>query len=153
MTAAAKREDSCDGYVAALVLTGLIRLNLSGSDFEALALQGTVRAERRGRSLRWKLRFRNGNRQVVRVLRDAQEAAVVERQLAALQGRRKSKRILARAIRAARRTLRASKQTLQPHLAAMGYEFHGLAVRRARGRRPDARGDDGVQQVDPGEGF
>ena len=101
MTAAAKREDSCDGYVAALVLTGLIRLNLSGSDFEALALQGTVRAERRGRSLRWKLRFRNGNRQVVRVLRDAQEAAVVERQLAALQGRRKSKRILARAIRAA----------------------------------------------------
>jgi len=115
----------------------LLRLRLTAADIEGLKRQGSVRVERRGTSCRWKLRFRRGARQIVRYLRGPEEAARVREDLASLQAAHRKSRELSRLTRAARKALRESKHTLAPHLAAAGYAFHGLAIRKRRPLQPE----------------
>lgn len=115
---------------------GLAHLRLSPADLAALARQGFVTAERRGRRTYYKLRFRRGGRQQVRYLgSDPARAAAVERALDQLQQARRHELELPRLTAAARRTMRESKQTLAPLLEAEGLRFHGYAIRRPRRER------------------
>lgn len=117
---------------------GLLELGLSAEDPGHLARQGFVARERRGERDYFKLRFRRGDRQVVRGLgSDPQLAAQIQEELQRLQADRRAELHLAKLDHAARRRLRTAKQALQPHLENGGLHFHGLAIRRSRsGSRP-----------------
>lgn len=112
---------------------GLRRLNLAAADLQRLRRQGWVHVEQRGRRQRYSLRFRGaGGQQVVRCLRGVQEAEMVREELDQLQALNRKTRELAEVTRAARDVLRATRQTLAPHLKELGYSFHGYAIRQQK---------------------
>jgi hypothetical protein len=107
-------------------------LRLDADDLIELAHQGFVSPElHRGRT-RYKLRFRRGGRQIVRVVGGLQAAALVEEELARLQSTRRRVRELMALDRIARRELRDSKSRLTPLIESYGFKFHGRAIRRLR---------------------
>ena len=112
----------------------LARLTLSEAERHALARQGFVAVERRGRRCYFKLRFRAaGGRQCVRYLgSDPAVAAQVRQVLDRLQHPRRQARAVKQWTRHARRLLRASKLAAAPAVHALGYRFHGFALRRPR---------------------
>ena len=115
------------------VYPALATLRLGTADYDTLARQGFVCAERRGGRTYFKIRFRRQRRQVVKYLgSDARFAARVGAELVFLQNVVRQQRELTALTNAARRQLRVAKQRLEPLLAAQGLKFHGLAVRRPR---------------------
>ena len=98
----------------------------------ALAQQGFVNQERRGKRTYFKLRFRRAGRQIVRYLGDEMRAAAVATELAAHQSDTRILQQLRLLTKAANRLLRDGKKRLQPILAANGLAFHGLAIRHPR---------------------
>jgi hypothetical protein len=112
----------------------LARLRLNAEELAALRKQGFVSADHRGRArVCYKLRFRHAGRQHVRCLgSDPAVAARVRLELAELQASARLGRELGRRTQEARRALRGVKSSLEPLLAAAGYGFHGLAIRRRK---------------------
>jgi hypothetical protein len=113
---------------------------LPAADRAALARNGFVSAERRTTgATTYKLRRRAGGRQHVRYLgSDGEAAARAAAAVAALQAPRKRARDLARAVAAARAELRRVRAAAGPALAEIGYQYHGLAIRRARPPAPES---------------
>lgn len=114
--------------------SALATLGLSDDELAALAEQGFVCAEVRGRKrVRYKLRFRVGRKQHVRCLGTASDFVDrVRAEVAQLQQRTRSYQELGHLMRAAIRQLRAAKQQLEPLLKKVGFSFHGMAVRKPR---------------------
>jgi hypothetical protein len=110
----------------------LAGLGLNDVDLSELAAQGFVCAERRGFRTYYKLRFRRAGKQVVRYVGDRERAEAIARDLDALQANTESVRHLGHLAKQARKYLRQEKLALEPVLAANGWAFHGLAVRRPR---------------------
>lgn len=117
----------------------LRRLRLDAGDLDLLRRNGFVASERCGRGTRFKLRFRRGGRQVVRVLGDADQVAAVKRELAVLQTERRLIRRIAELNRDAIRWRRESKECLRPVLEAHGLKFHGRSVVRPQRSIVDSR--------------
>lgn len=116
--------------------SALAQLRLTPAELRVLSRQGFVHGERKGRAFRYKLRFRVGRVQKVRCLgTDPEFALRVERELEELQRGRRMELAVARAIRAARRELRSTKQAMEQVLGDGGFAFHGNAIRRRRIRR------------------
>jgi hypothetical protein len=114
----------------------LRELGLTIEEVAALQRQGSVVPRQRGRSSTvFELRFRIDGRQRRRYLgSSASRARAVEGALHAWRQGRDELRQLQAAEQAAGRHLRASRQRLQPLLAAAGYAFHGRVLRRTRYR-------------------
>jgi hypothetical protein len=110
----------------------LCRLRLTAEDLAALKRQGAVQVEQRGGKSIGKLRFRRGGKQVVRYIGGAEVARQVQEELIKWQAGCRKSRALLHLTKAARAALRESKVILAPHLAQIGYQFHGLAIRRRR---------------------
>jgi hypothetical protein len=112
---------------------------LGAEDYEALARQGFVAAERRPgaggpRGPSYKLRWRRGGRQRARYLgRDPGRAAAVGAALADLQRAGRAARRAARVLREAARWLRRARRALGPPLAGRGLRLHGYAARGLTG--------------------
>lgn len=104
-------------------------------DFAELTRQGFVCGERRGNRTYYKLRFRRGGRQTVRYLGGTDCAAIVKQELAHLQADSRALRDLKARTKSANKTLRDTKRELEPVLQAHGFVFHGMAIRRPRGRK------------------
>jgi hypothetical protein len=107
-------------------------LRLEVDDLAELARQGFVSPERRLGRTRYKLRFRRGRRQVVRLIGGTQEAVLVQKELGKLQSQRRLIRELKTLDRHARQALRDSKSRLMPLIERHGFTFHGRAIRRPR---------------------
>lgn len=113
----------------------LARLGLTTAELETLRRQGSVSRERRGRRWLYKLRFRVDGRQVSRYVgTDAGKAAEVRQGLHQWQRERHLDLELGHLARQAGRELRRAKQKLDEQMAERGLGFHGLAVRRPRGK-------------------
>jgi hypothetical protein len=111
-------------------------LGLSPAHDHDLSRQGFVARERRRNRSYFKLRFRSGNRQIVRSLgTDAQLARAIARELRQLQSARRAELRLRRLIAEARRLLRSTTQTLKPLLEERGFRLHGRAIRRRQQAR------------------
>ena len=114
----------------------LAALRLTGDDLTALRRQGFVTAERRGKRIYFKLRFRRDRQQVVRYIgSDPDKAEAVQRELDHLQEDRKKELELSRLTEKAKKMLRKSKWVLAPLLAEEGFAFHGRQIRRRRLQR------------------
>jgi hypothetical protein len=116
----------------------LTELGLTAADQAALARQGFISREVRGRRMAvYKLRFRVDGRQRVHFLgTEAGRVRRIEEALRVLQDDRRLERTLGRLHREVAVLLRKSKRRLAASLAAAGYRFHGRAIRRPR---PPAR--------------
>ena len=114
--------------------SGLAALGLTSGELLAIAQQGFVSTEHRSRrGPYYKLRFRMRGRQVVRYLgRNPAVAEQVRQEVSALQAGRRRAKELKRATREAWSTLRRVKRDLQVPMAAAGYAFHGLNLRKKR---------------------
>lgn len=112
----------------------LCRLPLSDADLQALRKQGFVSTEIRGNRPVFRLRFRRQDRQCVRCLASQEVAVAVRAELTRLQAPVRQRRQLAALARAAARTIRQTKRSIEPVLASRGCHFHGLEVRRIRKR-------------------
>lgn len=91
--------------------------------------------ERRGTQTYYKLRFRRAGTQVVRYVGDADQAAIVRKELAILQAETKVMKQLKAKVKIANKMIREAKRTMEPVLQANGFVFHGLAIRRPRRRQ------------------
>ena len=109
----------------------LNRLALSEEELSALARQGSIRRERRGRKTIFRLRYRVHGRQCVRYV-SPRDAAALEAELTSLQRRVRARRRLTGLAALARQLLRQRKSTLAPLLEAHGYHYHGHQIRRFR---------------------
>ena len=118
----------------------LLALGLSSEHVRALAQQGFVCSEYRGkRGPFFKLRFRLQGRQVVKYLgMDVEEAERVRRELAELQRARRGGVELRRATLEARKILRSSKRMVWADAKRAGFEFHGRSLRQ---RKTNVRAD------------
>ena len=117
----------------------LADLGLTDQELEVLRHQGCVVAERRGRGVYYRLRFRcAGQQRSVYLGRDPELAGRLRCKLAELQAAHRRGRRLSQMERQLRHVLRISKQRLKPLLESQGYHFHGLVIRRKRpaSRRP-----------------
>jgi hypothetical protein len=111
----------------------LAALRLSDAVVDALRVQGHVSEERRGDCRFYKLRFRlAGQQRVLYLGSDRQRAVDVEQELEVLQRDVRRQRRQAALGRIAAKRLQDTKHALQPLLAARGFYFHGLAVRKRR---------------------
>lgn len=121
----------------------LTELSLSGEQLAALQCQGCVSEEYRGRrGPFYKLRFRFEGRQVVKYLgQDASRARRIARELQKVRAAKNGDRELVRDTRTAMDALRRFRRELTPLLAANGYHFHGLDVRRKRTNRQPSRSE------------
>jgi len=113
----------------------LATLRLEPGDLSRLMCQGSVAQERRGDHAYFRLRFRRHGRQVARYIGDAATAAIVMKELARLQTRRRLGREFAQLSRAGRRLLRETKVALEPVVIAHGMYFHGRTIRQPRRSR------------------
>jgi hypothetical protein len=93
-----------------------------------------VAREQRAARTYFKLRFRSGGQQIVRYIGDEHRAAAVANELADLQSETRLMRHLKSLTVSANQRLREGKKRLEPVLAAYGWAFHGLAIRRPRTR-------------------
>jgi hypothetical protein len=115
----------------------LASLQLGDEDLSMLARQGFLNREvRRGHEV-FKLRFRRDAKQCIKYVSVSQVAAV-RVELDKLQSITRLKRKLAAVTREAKRVLRQTKPSLQPILESHGLAFHGLAIRRRHGQKPNA---------------
>jgi len=105
----------------------------------ALATQGFVSAELRpSGGVTYKLRWREGGRQIVRYLgSDPGMAGCVRAGLAALQAPRHHQRELARLLAEAAAGLARARDGLADAVGDYGFQFHGYTLRRARSAEPD----------------
>jgi hypothetical protein len=112
----------------------LAELGLSAADQAALAREGFISRESRGRRMAvYKLRFRVDGRQRVQYLgTEAGKVRRIEEALRALQDDRRLELALGRLHHDVAQLLRKSKRRLAAPLAAAGYRFHGRAIRRPR---------------------
>lgn len=111
----------------------LAELSLSAEQLAALRRQGFVARERRGRQVRFKLRFRCGGVQCVRYIgSDPNRTQRLRDELARWQRGQRSRVELSRLIRDAHRMLHSAKRLLEPPLGSLGAHFHGFAIRRKR---------------------
>ena len=112
----------------------LTELGLTAADQAALARQGFISRESRGRRMAvYKLRFRVDGRQRVHYLgTEAGMVRRIEEALRALQDDRRLELALGQMHREVAVLLRKSKRRLAAPLAAAGYRFHGRAIRRPR---------------------
>ncbi len=119
----------------------LAELGLTAVDQAALARQGSISREVRGRRMAvYKLRFRVDGRQRVRYLgTEAGGVRRVEEALRVLQDDRRLELALGRLHHELAQLLRDSKRRLAAPLAAAGFRFHGRAIRRPR--RPAGCGE------------
>ena len=115
-----------------LVSAVLAALALSNEQLTALARQGFVAAEYRGkRGPFFKLRFRCKGRQMVRYLgKDVEAAERVRNAVVQLQAEHQVARQLRRLTNQARAVLRAAKLDLREGVRAAGFDFHGLEIRK-----------------------
>ncbi len=110
-------------------------LGLEEGELAALSRQGFVSPEQRGpqRAVIHKLRYRIQGRQRTRYLgSDPKFLEQIRRELAELQGPVRRHRNLQELRRQAWRGLRQAKSILAPLLAAEGWYYHGLTIRRRR---------------------
>jgi hypothetical protein len=112
----------------------LAELGLSAAAQAALARQGFVSRELRGRNTAvFKLRYRVAGRQHVRYIgTETRQAERVQQAVNELQTERRIDLAMGRLSREAARLLRDGKRRLEGPLAAAGYRFHGRAIRRRR---------------------
>jgi hypothetical protein len=110
----------------------LKRLRLDADEIAALSQQGSVATERRGQREISKLRFRRDGKQHVRYIGGADQAAIVQIEIAALQSGRRLGRELLRMSRTAKLALQASRAQLEPLLREEGLYFHGYTIRKRR---------------------
>ena len=112
------------------------RLGFTNGELTALARQGFVCGEQRGPNNKvFKLRFRLNGQQRVRYLgTNEEQAQSVQRQLLELQRSTHQHRQLRQVAREARQLLTQAKTNLRPLLTAVGFDFHGLSIRRKRPR-------------------
>src|ERR1019366_7203395 len=134
---------------------GLAALHLSQAEYAQLATQGFVTSEWRGsRGPYFKLRFRQGAKQVVRYLgADPTAARALDEELHCLQAAHRRHQLLRALVQQAARALRQAKQTLEPLLQDSGYHFHGRAIRAFRGRPIDPPATAADPTYCPGEHF
>jgi hypothetical protein len=120
------RREAAQSYLASL--------GLCAADVAAVARQGFINRELRSEhSVVYKLRYRRDGRQRVRYLGANAEAAERARQaIAELQAERRIELAIGRLHREAAQLLREGKQRLAGPLAAAGFGFHGLTIRRPR---------------------
>ena len=111
---------------------GLAALGLSNEELCALARQGFVGGEYRGRrGPYFKLRFRVARRQIVKYLgNDVVVAKGIQQEVILLQAEHRLSRQLQRLTMQAREVLRETKLILRDDVRAAGFDFHGLAVRQ-----------------------
>lgn len=115
----------------------LTSLGLDQEQIAALSHQGFVSSEQSNQGpVRFKLRFRDGRRQVVRYIGTKNDfAEQVRRELDHLQKRVRSRRQRDKECREARRQIRSLKRRTAPILADIGCNFHGLSIRQTREAR------------------
>ena len=114
-------------------------LGLTSEETAALKHQGFITGEPRGGRIIYKLRFRMNGRQRVRYLgNDSRRAGCIEQFVKSLQRGRRIKKELQDLDRKVAKNLSTMKQRLQPFLDQAGLKFHGLAIRRPRGKRTTA---------------
>jgi hypothetical protein len=115
----------------------LTSLGLDQEQIAALSHQGFVSSEQSNQGpVRFKLRFRNGRRQVVRYIgTDNNFAEQVRCELDKLQERVRSQRQLNRQCREIRRRLRTIKRRTASVLTDIGHVYHGLSLRQPREAR------------------
>jgi len=125
--------------------TPLAELGLEADVLLTLRKQGGIFAEQRAGGLVFKLRFRwQGRQRVKYVSSDANEADRFRHALYAWQNEHRQEQRLRRLAVEGREVLRATKHRLAAPLAAIGYQFHGFAIRQSRRTLPesgDASGD------------
>ena len=111
----------------------LTTFNLSDEELGALARQGFVSWERRGRCMYAKLRYRVDGKQRVKYL-GKEEGFVrrVEEELAVLQSTSQLDRALGRLTRDANQVLRSVRGRVESVLSDRGYVLHGRSVRKPR---------------------
>jgi hypothetical protein len=114
----------------------LAGLRLGDEDLRTLTQQGFVSREARRGHEYFKLRFRRAGKQCVKYVNVCQVSAV-RVELDKLQAATRLKRKLAAATRDAQQVLHQTKRDLQPVLESHGFGFHGLAIRRHRGPKPN----------------
>ena len=117
----------------------LRRLGLDDDELMALRSQGFVSREQRspGHAPVFKLRFRIDGKQRTRYLgSDSDVIAAVRQELAELREEAQRGRKLRRLARQARCRWQRAKSELEPLLAAEGYHFHGLLIRKRRATFP-----------------
>jgi hypothetical protein len=116
--------------------SGLLALDLSPDAMAAIARQGFISAERRGRRSRvYKLRFRLSGRQVVRYLgTDAGHAQAIQAALDAWQAKRRMELYLRSRLIQSRAITRSCKLRLEKYVAQGGLRFHGFAIRKPRSK-------------------
>ncbi len=110
---------------------------MSEHELKLLARQGFVAGQRQGGRVYFRLHWRHEGRQHVRYIGSAELAAAVRKELDVLQRDVRTERLLTARTRAATKAIREAKRRLAPVLAAHGYTFHGLAIRRPRRRRSE----------------
>jgi hypothetical protein len=111
----------------------LTALRLSVGEWHALRNQGSVRRERRGNRIYFKLAFRLAGKQRIKYI-PARQATIVAAELRQLQRHRELKRQLRSCDEEARRDLRMLRQVLAPLLASGEFYLHGTILRKARAR-------------------
>jgi hypothetical protein len=109
----------------------LNRLTRGDEELSALARQGFLRREQRGKKTIFRLRFRLHGRQYVRYV-SREDAEALEAELEVLQSLVRARRRLARLAALTRQALRHRKLALAPLLDERGLRFHGHHI---RGRR------------------
>src|SRR5271170_5943780 len=110
----------------------LADLGLEPAELRELSQQGFVAKEQRGRCQLFKLRFRCGGKQRARYLgTNAAAAAAISNEVLRLQ-RRWLRRVEEKLWCRAQQLRRLGRKQLAAPLAALGYHYHGMFVRRYR---------------------
>lgn len=112
----------------------LQRLNFTAAEMAALAHNGTIHFETRGRNRRVaKLRFRIKGVYTTKSLgSDPDLARAIQGELDELRRPQRARRQLHQEVHSARNHMRAIRSELAPVLAAHGFNFHGFHIRCPR---------------------
>ncbi len=110
-------------------------LGLGDAELNALRSQGYLTQDDRGHGHAgyWRLRFRVGDKvRTIYLGRDGNLVECAQTELAALQREVRETRRITEVTWETKMALRIAKKRLEPALGALGFHFHGSAIRKSR---------------------